>query len=121
MVKAVIDSNILVDYLRGVPQAETELALYDDPSISLITWIEILAGADAATERAAREFLQQFTLLPIDERVAEQAARIRRMRRIKLPDAIIGATAQAHGCLLVTRNSRDFDPADPGVRMPYRI
>jgi predicted nucleic acid-binding protein len=120
MVRAIIDTNILVDYLRGVPDARTELGLYRSPAISVVSWIEIMAGTvPGGTEAAARAFLQTFDLLQLDEKIAERAAAIRRTTRIKLPDAIILATAQEHQCLLVTRNTRDFDPTDPGVRAPY--
>jgi predicted nucleic acid-binding protein len=121
MVRAVIDTNLLVDYLSGRAQAKTELALYQSPAISLVSWIEIMAGTTPQTEAVARAFLKTFDLLQIDEKTAERAALIRRSKRIKLPDAIIWATAQVHQCLLVTRNSRDFDPSDPGVRVPYIV
>ena len=117
--KAVFDTNILVDYLHGSAAAAAELALYRSPSISVISWIELMVGANPQTEAAARTFLQAFTLLEIDSKVAERAVTIRKLKRIKLPDAIIQATAQVHQCLLVTRNTRDFDPNDPDVRVPY--
>jgi len=120
-VKAVIDTNILVDYLRGVPFAATELALYKKPAISTISWIEVMAGTTAPTEKVARAFLQTFDLLEIDAKIAEQAVILRKAHRIKLPDAVIWATAQVHQCLLISRNTRDFDPKDPGVRVPYII
>jgi len=120
-VKAVIDTNILVDYLLGVPLAATELALYKNPAISTISWIEVMAGTTTQTEKVARAFLQTFDLLEIDAKVAEQAVILRKAHRIKLPDAVIWATAQVHQCLLVSRNTRDFDPNDPGVRVPYII
>ena len=47
--------------------------------------------------------------------------RLRRERRLKLPDALIWATARRHGSLLVTRNTKDFPKDDPGVRVPYSI
>lgn len=119
--RAVIDTNILVDFLRGMQAARVELSHYDAPAISPITWMEVMAGTTAATETAARAFLASFDLLPIDAAVAERAVEIRKSMRIKLPDAIIWATAQVHQCLLVTRNSRGFDPNDPGVRAPYVV
>jgi predicted nucleic acid-binding protein len=121
VVKAVFDTNILVDYLRGIASAATELALYKRPAISVISWIEVMAGTTAQTEKAARAFLQTFDLLEIDAKVAEQAVILRKTRRIKLPDAVIWATAQVHQSLLVSRNTRDFDPLDPGIRVPYTI
>lgn len=119
--KAVIDTNILVDYLRGIALAGAELALYKNPAISMISWMEVMAGTTAPTESTSRAFLQSFELLPIDAKIAEQAVILRKTWHIKLPDAIIWATAQVHQCLLVTRNTRDFDPRDPGVRVPYTL
>jgi predicted nucleic acid-binding protein len=120
-VRAVIDTNILVDFLRNIPQARTELALYQSPAISVISWIEIMAGTTAQNEAVTRAFLLSFDLLQIDSKTAESAASLRKTRRIKLPDAVIWATAKVEQCLLVTRNRRDFDASDPGIRMPYVI
>lgn len=117
--KAVFDTNILVDFLRGLPQAKAELALYQSRAISVMSWMEVMVGATPETESAARAFLQSFDLLHIEGKIAECAVLIRKTRRIKLPDAIIWATAEVHQCLLVTRNTRDFDPNEPGVRVPY--
>ena len=119
--RAVFDTNILVDYLRGLPQPVAELALYESPAISIITWIEVLAGADSQTEATTRAFLQSFDLLEIDAKVAERTVLLRKTRRLKLPDAMIWATAQVQQCLLVTRNTRDFDQNEPGVRVPYVV
>jgi hypothetical protein len=46
---------------------------------------------------------------------------VRRERRLKLPDAIILATAETADRLLITRNTRDFPANDPGIRIPYRL
>lgn len=119
--RAVFDTNILVDFLRGVPQANAELALYQSPAISVISWIEVMVGTTPQTESAARAFLQSFDLLEIDAMTAECAVTLRKARRMKLPDAVIWATAHVHQCLLVTRNVRDFDPREPGVRVPYAL
>ena len=42
-------------------------------------------------------------------------------RRIRLPNAIIWASARRLGGILVTRNTKDFPVDDPGVRVPYSI
>jgi len=56
------------------------------------------------------------TELPVDRAVAERAGRIRRTSRIRLPDALIAATAIEHRLTLVTRNARDFDEVK-GLRL----
>jgi len=121
VVKAIIDTNILVDFLQGFIPARQELARYQSPAISVITWMEVMAGTTPATDSGTRSFLAGFDVLGIDAATAEQAVQLRRTHRIKLPDAIIWATAQVNQCLLVTRNSRDMDPNDPSVRVPYTV
>ena len=39
--KALFDTNILVDYLSGIAAAKDEISLYDDKAISIITWMEV--------------------------------------------------------------------------------
>lgn len=120
--RALLDTNILVDYLRGSEKARAEIERYDRPAISLVTWMEFLSGArDEGEEAELRGFLARFELLPITLQVAEEAVGLRRERAIRLPDAIIWATARTLDGLLVTRNVRDFPADDPGVRVPYAI
>lgn len=119
---AVFDTVILIDYLNRVPQAATEFEHYDRITISMVSWIEVMVGVrTAAEETLAREFLQTFKVHDVNAAIAEQAARIRRSSRIRVPDTIIWATALELGELLVTRNMKDFPSDDPGVRIPYTI
>src|SRR6187551_578448 len=93
--KAVFDTNILVDYLNGVAAARREVEQYEEIGISIITWMEVLAGADNAEEEAIiREFLLGFKVQALEKAVAERAVNIRRQHKMKLPDAIIWATAK---------------------------
>ena len=122
MVKALFDTNILIDYLNGIPDAGKEIGRYREKAISLITWIEVMVGATAQDDAIIKAFLSQFELLPIDSTVSTEAVTIRRTRRIKLPDAIILATARTTDRLLITRNTKDFPAGvDVDVRMPYRL
>jgi predicted nucleic acid-binding protein len=121
MVKALFDTNILIDFLNAAPQARDELARYEGKSISVITRIEVMVGASAEVEAPTRDFLRDFALIELDESVAERAVALRRQHRIKLPDAIVWASAQVHGLLFVTRNTKDFPDGEPGIRMPYRL
>ena len=118
--RAVVDTNVLVDYLRGSERARSELERYEDPAVSVVTWMEVLVGARGEDEIArTRSFLSRFSRLPVSDEVAERAAKLRRERGLRLPDAIIRATADAAGAILVTRDTRDFPPDDPGIRVPY--
>jgi predicted nucleic acid-binding protein len=121
VVKALFDTNILIDYLNEEQQARAEIQRYSDKAISIVTWMEVMVGAAPAVEPATRAFLDDFELLGVDEKVAERAMRLRRDCRIRLPDAVIWATAQVNSMLLVTRNTKDFPPNDPGIRAPYEL
>jgi predicted nucleic acid-binding protein len=121
VVTPLFDTNILIDFLNRVPEARKELALYERRAISIIAWMEVMTGVDAESEDRTRRFLSNFDVMPIDESVAELAVTIRRHRKLKLPDAIIQATASVNSMLLVTRNEKDFSFDMPGVRIPYRL
>lgn len=54
MVAAVLDSNIIIDHLKGHPLVTAELARCDGKSISIVTWIEVMAGARREDEDATR-------------------------------------------------------------------
>lgn len=120
--KALFDTNILIDYLNGVPQARDEFRLYQQRLISLITWIEVLVGCRNGDEASAvRRFLAGFELVAIDLEIGKQAVNLRRLYRIRLPDALIWASAQQHNALLISRNTKDFPMDSPGVRVPYQL
>ena len=115
------DTNILIDYLRGIPQARAECDRHSDRAVSIVTWMEVMAGSTAVNEADARSFLLNFYTLPLGADVAERAFLLRRTNRIKLPDAIIQATAEESGRILITRNTRDFPPGTPSVLIPYTL
>lgn len=121
MVKALFDTNILIDYLNGIDAAKTEFGRYDTIAISLITWMEVMAGASEDDLALTEVFLQSFALLPVDISIARSAVEIRKSKRVKLSDAIIWATAKENNLLLVTRNPKDFHADEPGVRIPYTL
>lgn len=79
------------------------------------------AAEDAAEEQAGREVLRLFDVVELSPDIAQAAVELRKERRLRLPDAIVLATAFQHGCALVTRNTRDFDEHWPEVRVPYRL
>ena len=85
-----------------------------------MAWIEVLSKGDERMVQGALAFLSRFGLDEIDDEVSRRAAALRRERpRLKSPDAIILATAQIRGRVLITRNTKDFPAAMPGIRVPY--
>lgn len=121
MVGALFDTCILIDYLRGIDAARIEIEACGQPAISIVSRIEVLAGAPDGAEAATRAFLSRFELLPLDEPTADRAALIRREQRLKLPDAVILATALSRGLTLVTRDEKAFGGPGAYVRVPYRL
>lgn len=119
--KALLDSNVAIDFLNGVEAARKEVRRYDDAAISIVTWVEVMVGVPKEDEEETLAFLSRLSLIPLTMPVAERAVELRRKRRIKLPDAIIWASAQIEQRLLVTRNTKDFPGGDPGIRIPYKI
>lgn len=119
--RALFDTNILIDYLNGVEAAKTELTRYERPAISVISWIEVLAGTKSDVEAETRKFLVIFERIELSEAIADRAVDLRRSAKMRVPDAIILATARVENLVLVTRNTKDFPADQPGIRLPYRI
>jgi predicted nucleic acid-binding protein len=66
-------------------------------------------------------FLSNFTVINLNEDIAEIAVEVRRQNKIKFPDAIIWASAKYTNSLLVTRNVKDFPEQAKDIKIPYRI
>ncbi len=118
------DSNIIVDALRGFPQAHVELRRANSSGgrlwISRLVWIEVMSKGSGEGLRRAEYFLTGFAVDEVDEEISSRAASLRRERpQLKLTDALILATALTRGRILVTRNITDFPAEMPGVRVPY--
>lgn len=120
--KRLFDTNILIDYLNGIEAAQAEIEHSGERYISIITWMELLAGShDDAEEDVIDLFLRDFRVIDISRRTAREAVQIRRSRRITLTDSVIWATARVESAVLVTRNTTDFPEADLGIRVPYQV
>lgn len=118
------DADIVIDALGGFPPARAEIERAVSAGtrawLSRIAWLEVLSKGDAAVAKGALAFMSHFGLDEMDEEIALRAAALRRERpRLKSPDAIILATAQTRGRVLVTRNIKDFPAEMPGIRVPY--
>lgn len=130
--RVLVDTNIVIDYLDGVPEAIAELGRYSNLAISLVTYMEVRIGlykvSDPVRIFHTQQFLRGFRLYLISPRtVAERAVEVRAaalaagVRALKLPDAIIKATAEVSGRLLVSRNAKDFAHDGATVRIPYQL
>ena len=111
MADVLVDTDIFVDHLRGATAIKPGRHRIH---FSVITRAELCAG-NSATDLAA-QLLAPFRELPVDRDVAERAGRVAREFGVRLPDALIAATALEHGLLLMTRNRKDFESIR-GVRL----
>lgn len=121
MVKVLLDSNILMDMMNDIDAAFVEMDYYDDRAISAITWMEVVVGLDTAgvLQFEAALVAADIKIIHTNYIISRLAAAIRQDKNsIKLPDAIIGATANAEDRTVVTRNPKDFGANK--VRKPYR-
>lgn len=109
--QCLFDSNILIYPLNGeLNEKGTNLleeALTDEGAYSVISKIELLGFAQS-DEAQGRKLLSYLLEIPLNSEIAEQTIQIRKAYKIKLPDAIIAATALINGFMVVSRNKKDF-------------
>jgi predicted nucleic acid-binding protein len=65
-------------------------------------------SANVKDNTIIKRFISDSAILEIDAAIKLKTAEIRKTSKIKLPDAIIAATAVVYSMTLVTRNSSDF-------------
>lgn len=120
------DSNIIIDALAGFGPARAEIDRATDFDarawISRVVWVEVMSKGEGDGLRRAETLLSGFGVDEVDAEIGRRAAALRRERRsLKAMDAIILATAQTRGRVLVTRNTKDFPAEMPGIRVPYTL
>lgn len=108
-----VDSNVIIDYVSNrIPEKiAKDLDIYFNRnfSVSIISKMEVLGFNTLDYELEQLEsFIKFSSIIYIDEDVANKTIEIRRIKRIKLPDAIIAATALVRNCILLSHNTTDF-------------
>jgi predicted nucleic acid-binding protein len=125
MAQLLIDTDVLIDYLRDRAEAVTYLESLTSPrSVSAITVAELYAGVRDGDERTTLDqFIESFQVVAVDEGIAMRAGIIRRdfgkSPGTGLADAIIAATAEVQQAELVTLNNKHFQMLK-NVIVPYR-
>jgi predicted nucleic acid-binding protein len=123
-VLVVLDSTVLIDYLRGRPVVDRvrKLKLQGDlPATTAINVEEIVRGLREAEVNVARRLFRGLVIVPVDEDVAWQAGSWRRRFSelgvtLYQADCLIAAAAHRHRAVLCTGNPKDFPMAEVSVQ-----
>ena len=120
-----LDSNVLIDALAGLPHGvrvlrEARKRLEVSVVYSAISRIEVLGFPDLSEqeEAALRRLLNEFEEVAVSNAVVERTIQIRKSVRIKIPDALIAASAATAQAIVVTRNTREFERV-PGLTVVH--
>ena len=119
-----LDTNILIYYFNGemednVKSKVSEL-MRKSFQISVISKMEFLGFPFNPQEREQAIQLIEFAAIkPLNDEIVQRVIDIRQEKRIKLPDAIIAATAMEYSSILVTRNTKDFNSLNLETFNPF--
>ena len=109
-----LDTDFIINYFKGIFKGDarkfTDSVINDTTIISVITRMEILSWKSLNTkdEEIIKEFISDSTIFSLEESIINRTILLRKANRIKLPDAIIAATAIVHDLQLITHNLKDF-------------
>ena len=103
--KKVLDTNAILYLLGGKLSRTIPVGQY---FISVISEMELLSYPllDESAQAKIEGFLSEVTVVGLTEDVKARAIRLRRQHSLKLPDAIVAATALSLGASLLTNDSK---------------
>ena len=119
-----IDTDVLIDYLRGLPAAISVVEeRVGESLLSALTVAELYQGVREGKERLKlARTLSVFSILPVTQEIAERGGLFsrdfRKSHGCGLADCLIAATADSHGLTLVTLNVKHYPMLDD-VEVPY--
>ena len=117
--KALLDSNVIILSSKSEVDIELLLSAYDEFHVSMITFMEVYGFEFASPdeEDLINDFFANLEITDVNVRIAKQAIiyRKNKVKKIKLPDAIILATAKYLGAELITDDWDDYINIDNSV------
>ena len=108
-----IDTNAVVDYIGNKLPAEgmefMNKLIDNIPFVSVVTKIEVLEFTTISKHYTLlKEFMSDANIFSLSNHIVDGCIELRKNYKIKLPDAIIAATAKVQNLTLITRNTKDF-------------
>lgn len=125
MVDALLDTNIIVDLLRGYPPALAWIATQHSPAICRFVYMEVVQGAENKQKmQQSIKFLGRFTLIEHTQEdflwATGQIVKYRLSYNVDLTDALIAAPVHRLNLPFYTRNTKHFLPMIPNLlNQPY--
>jgi predicted nucleic acid-binding protein len=121
MKSVLIDTPLLLDYLRGDKRAQRAMQPYEHRSISVVTWLEVLSICPPEVLDATRGFLRSFERLSISEGIADEALLLMQKKPgLASNRALAWASARVNQLPFVTSDPKHIVATDTDVVMPYR-
>jgi predicted nucleic acid-binding protein len=125
----IFDTNVVIDYIQGnfsdKESVYVESLLFENiPNISVITEIEVLCWKHNKEEEVEqyKQFIARANVIELYNNVKLKTIDIRKSNKIKLPDAVIAATALVYDLELITRNVKDFESiAELKIKNPWNL
>jgi predicted nucleic acid-binding protein len=115
--KVLLDSNILIYLSKGILNFNDFLTIDQEICVSVVTYTEVMGYQfqNQDEENLVRRIFSELNILPITQEIADIAIHYRKIRKIKLPDAFILASAKHLDCQLLTANVADFINIDSSI------
>jgi predicted nucleic acid-binding protein len=114
-IKYLWDTNTVIYYLQqqfspGAEKFMDEILMGEQPIISAISEIELICWKTATEKdlQLLNNFIGDAHVIELEKPIKQKTAEIRKAHKIKLPDAIIAATAIVYDLTIISRNISDF-------------
>ena len=128
MKRFLIDTDVIIDHLRGKEKARSYLrqikSEHSNVLYSVITKAELYSGVQPKEEEKMTRLLNSMEEIRVDGEIAIAAGRYRKSffssHGLLLPDALIASSAKNVGAILVTLNKKHYPMRDIEILVPYR-
>ncbi len=117
--KGLLDSNVIIDASKGIVSTQDIVNEYDYLYTSIISYVETKGYnfEDNEEKEIVNQILNSIEIVNLNREIADTAIEYRKQKKIKLPDALILATAKYLKADLLTSDISDFQNIDKSVKL----